>query len=305
MSISVVIPTYNGSHFIAETLESVFAQTIHPDEVLVIDDGSTDDTAAIAESFTPQVSVFRRSNQRQAAARNFGAQQATSEWIAFIDHDDLWEPNKLERQMDELARHPEADLCYTGLVLLMQQGETAIPGRVWDVPPAKDIRKALFSDVPFLPSSVIIRRSTMLAVNGFDPKVCHGSEDYDMWLRLLHSGAKFAACREPLFQYRRHKGNASRDMAWFDECMEIYKRLVLPHLPRFAGRIAHLKFQSGHEKNLANTLREQRNPAHLAVMARSVLHWPFNDPYRYEALIRMLYTRISIRIMKRASGGAA
>src|ERR1035441_5323830 len=109
MSISVVIPAYNRSRFIAETLESVLAQTLQPDEVLVVDDGSTDDTAAIAESFVPRVRVFRRSNQKQAAARNFGVMQATSEWIAFNDADDLWDPNKLELQMEELARHPEAD----------------------------------------------------------------------------------------------------------------------------------------------------------------------------------------------------
>jgi glycosyltransferase involved in cell wall biosynthesis len=292
MSISVVIPTYNGSRFIAETLESVFAQTLQPDEVLVIDDGSTDDSASIAESFAPRVRVFRRTNQRQAAARNFGAQQATSKWIAFIDHDDLWEPNKLERQMEELARHPDADLCYTAYMFLMQKGDTATIGRVCEVPPAKDIRKALFSGVTFLPSSVLIRRSMLLAVNGFDPKICHGSEDYDMWLRLLHAGAKFAACREPLFQYRRHEGNASMDMAWFHECMEIYKRLVLHHLPRATGWITYLKFLSEHEGDAAYTLRKQGNPAHLAMMARSVMHWPVNDLHQYKVLIHMLYTRL-------------
>jgi glycosyltransferase involved in cell wall biosynthesis len=298
MSISVVIPTYNGSRFIAETLESVLAQSLQPDEVLVIDDGSTDDTAAIAESFAPRVRVIRCSNQRQSAARNFGAQQASSEWIALIDHDDIWEPNKLEEQMEEIARYPEADLCYTGLVLLIQKGDSATLGPVWGVPPAKDIRKALFSGVTFLPSSVLIRRSTLLSVNGFDPKICNGNEDYDMWLRLLHAGAKFAACRKPLVQYRRHEGcSALRDRAWFDECMGIYTRMVLPYLPRYTGWITHFKYMSIHEKNLAYTLCKQGNPAHLAMMAKSVLHWPFNDPHRYKALIRMLYTRLSKTIV--------
>jgi glycosyltransferase involved in cell wall biosynthesis len=304
MSISVVIPTYNGSRFIAETLESVLAQTLQPDEVLVIDDGSTDDTAAIAESFAPRVRVFRRSNQRQAAARNFGAQQATSEWIAFIDDDDLWEPNKLERQMEELARHPEADLCYTGRVLLDQKGDTATLGRVVYAPPAKDIRKALFSGVTFLPSSILIRRSTLLAVNGFDPNICHASEDYDMWLRLLHAGAKFAACRDPLLQYRRHEGNSTKDMAWFDECMEIYRRLVLPHLPRTTGWITYVKYLSEHEGDLAYALRERGDPVHLAMMARSILHWPFNDPHRYKVLLHMLYSRLR-RILRQTSIGSA
>ena len=292
MSISVVIPAYNASRFIAETLESVLAQTLQPDEVLVIDDGSTDDTAAIAESFAPRVRVFRRSNQRQAAARNFGVQQATSEWIAFNDADDLWEPNKLERQMEELARHPEADLCYTGRVLLMQRGDTATLGRVLDVPPAKDIRRSLFENVTFLPSSVLIRRSTFLAENGFNPRMRYGNEDYDLWLRLFHSGVKFAGCREPLVQSRQHGANTSKHMAWFEECMEIYRRLVLPYLPRATGWITYFKFLSEHKGDVAYTLREQGNPAHLAMMARSVLRWPFNDPYRYKVLLHMLYTRL-------------
>jgi glycosyltransferase involved in cell wall biosynthesis len=292
MSISVVIPAYNRSRFIAETLESVLAQTLQPDEVLVIDDGSTDDTAAIAESFAPRVRVYRRSNQRQAAARNFGVQQATSEWIAFLDDDDVWEPNKLERQMEELARHPEADLCYTGRVLLMQKGDTATFGRVIYAPPAKDIRRALFERCSFFPSCVLIRRSTFLAVNGFDTKFRVCCEDYELWLKLLHSGTKFAACREPLLRYRLHETNTLKDMSWFEDCTRVYRRLVLPYLPRYTGWITNFRHQSELEGDLAYSLREQRNPAHLAMMARSVLHWPFNDKHRYKALTHMLYTRL-------------
>lgn len=299
MSISVVIPAYNRSRIIAETLESVLAQTLQPDEVLVIDDGSTDDTAAIAESFAPQVRVFRRSNQHAAAARNFGIQQATSEWIAILDDDDIWKPNKLERQMEELALHPEADLCYTGRVLLDQKGDTATLGRVVYAPPAKDIRRLLFESATIFPSSVLIRRSTLLTMGGFDP-MCHQNEDYDLWLRLLHAGVKFAACREPLLIYRRHEGNTSKNMAWFEEYMGMYRRQVLPYLPRFTGWITYSKFLSIHMGYVAYTLREQGNPAHLAMMARSVFHWPFNDFHRYKVLIHMLYTRLR-RILRQTS----
>ena len=291
MSISVVIPSYNRSRFIAETLESVLAQTLQPDEVLVVDDGSTDDTAAIAESFAPRVRVFRRSNQRPAAARNFGVQQATSEWIAFLDDDDLWEPNKLERQMEELAHHPEADLCYTGRVVLMQKGDTATLGRVVYAPPAKDIRRSLYRNCAFGTCSVLVRRSMLLAVNGFDPK-CRVIEDYELWLRLLHAGAKFAACREPLYQYRIHEGNTVMDIAWLEECMGIYRRLVIPYLPRFTGWMTYFMFLSEREGEVAYSLREQGNPVHLALMARSMRHWPFNDFHRYKVLLHMLYTQI-------------
>jgi glycosyltransferase involved in cell wall biosynthesis len=99
MSISVVIPAYNAAQFIRETLDSVLNQTLPADEVLVIDDGSTDETASIAESYGSAVRVFRRPNLKQSVSRNFGVQEAKSEWIAFNDADDIWESNKLERQM--------------------------------------------------------------------------------------------------------------------------------------------------------------------------------------------------------------
>ena len=81
-------------------------------------------------------------------------------------------------------------------------------------------------------------------------------------------------------------------MIRFENCMSIYKRLVLPHLPRLTGWITYFKYLSDHEVDVAYALREQGNPAHLAMMARSVLHWPFNDLHRYKALILMLYIRL-------------
>src|SRR5262249_59293001 len=97
-TISVVIPCYNGARFLRETLASVLAQTLPPLEVLVIDDGSTDDSGAVAESFGPPVRVIRQPNQGESVARNRGIEEAKGEWVGFLDADDLWNPDKLERQ---------------------------------------------------------------------------------------------------------------------------------------------------------------------------------------------------------------
>jgi glycosyltransferase involved in cell wall biosynthesis len=291
MSISVIIPAYNAARYLGETLESVLQQTLPPDEVLVIDDGSTDDTASIAESFGPAVDVISRENAKLAATRNFGVQVAKSEWIAFLDADDLWLSNKLERQMEELSRHPEADLCYTGRVLLLQEGKTARLGQVVQVPPAEEIRKSLYRNTTFLASSVIIRRSTFLAIGGHDTNLKF-VEDWDTWLRLLHAGTKFAACPEPLVKYRIHVDSVShKALPSLFEAKEIYRRHVLPQLPSHTRWLAHQRSQSGQEASAAFTMREMDEPGYLSMMLLSILRYPFNEPVRYKGLLYMLYTR--------------
>src|ERR1039458_7717935 len=266
MSISVVIPAYNAFAFIAETLDSVLQQTFPPDEILVIDDGSTDDTASIAESFGPPVRVFRRPNSRQGASRNFGVQKASCEWIAFIDADDLWEPNKLERQMTELASHPEADLCYTDHERFAIEGRelryfTKIPFCSPD-----QLGRLLFQRCAFQLSSVIVRRSTFLEVGGFatDFKVC---EDWDLWLRLFNMGKKFVACPERLLLYRMHGANVSfNTLARPAEDIRIYREHILPNLSGHSNWRAYFRVHSLYNAEQAYSLRNAADPRYLSVM---------------------------------------
>ncbi len=292
MSISVVIPAYNASRYIRENLDSVLQQTLPPDEVLVIDDGSTDDSAAIAETYAPKVRVIRRANARQAATRNFGVQEATSEWIAFVDSDDVWERDKLRLQMEALAQNPQADLCYTARVELIQEGDTARIGRVLTVPPATEIREALYRNTTFLPSAVIIRRSTFLAAGGFDTHYKY-VEDWDLWLRLLKSGMQFAACSEPLVRYRLHPQSVSHNtIPALEEVKAIYRKQVLPLLPASTRWIAHQRSQSGQEAAAAYTMRNAAQPGYLPMMLRSIARYPFNEPHRLKGLLYMVYTRL-------------
>src|SRR4051794_19381276 len=170
MSISVVIPAYNASRLLPATLESVLNQTLKPTEILVIDDGSTDDTAAVAEAFGPPVRVIRRPNSRQAASRNFAVGEATGEWIAFVDADDLWEKDKLEKQMLALQATPNASVCYTARQCFEQDGDELRNTFLIPVPPVEELRDSLYRNTTFLPSSVVIRRSTFLASGGFDTR---------------------------------------------------------------------------------------------------------------------------------------
>ena len=293
MSIAVVIPAYNSATLIGATIESALRQTLPASEILVIDDGSSDDTAAVAESFGPPVRVFRRENAGQAAARTFGAEQAKSEWIAYLDHDDLWEPNKLERQMEEVIRH-DADFCYTGRINFSQQGDVLKFGRVFPGYPAEEIRTTLFErDVPY-GSAVLIRRSAILAVGGFRTqyRIC---DDWDMWLRLYHAGVKFAWCPEPLHLYRIHQGNASSNrLLMYREQVAIFHEHVLPYLSGPRKWIARARFYSSKKGEVAYRMRENKDPRYLSWMAQSILHWPFDDFFRYKVLAHMLLTRLGL-----------
>ena len=292
MSISVVIPAYNAASYIAETLDSVLQQTLPPTEVLVIDDGSTDETANVAERFASPVKVIRRPNSRAAAARNFGVETATSEWIAFVDADDIWEPSKLERQMAELEKHPEADICYTGRILLMQKNGMWQLGPVAGVAPASNVREALFRGTTFLPSSVVIRRSAFLAVGGYDTSFKY-AEDWELWMRLLHSGMKFTSCPEALVQYRIHAASATHSaVPSFMAAKEVYRRHVFPYLPRLTRWIDYSRFLSLHEGDAARTLQKLGDRRALEFSLRCLLHNPFREPYRYRALAGQLYNRI-------------
>ena len=299
MSIAVIIPAYNAASFLAETLESVLRQTLPADEILVIDDGSTDDTAAIAESFPPPVRVFRRKNARQAASRNFGAAQATSEWIAFQDADDLWEENKLERQMEELARNPAASLCYTGRVKFTMENGAMRFGSVIPGPPVSEIANELFHRCTFLPSTVLMRKSAFLDAGGFRTtfKI---TEDWDMWLRLLHRGIQFASCPEPLLLYRMHGSSVSaQGLTLLEENIGIFREHVLPHLSGVARLRAINRFYGENQAFVAYGLGKQHDPRCIPLMAKSILHLPFEEPYRYRALAGMVLARLTGRMKPR------
>ena len=116
MTVSVVIPTYNGIRTIGATLDSVLQQTQAADEILVMDDGSTDGTVSFLRSYAPRVTVFQQENRGVAAARNALCVRATGDLIAFLDHDDIWHPRYLEHQCKQFACHPAAVGFFAGAV---------------------------------------------------------------------------------------------------------------------------------------------------------------------------------------------
>jgi len=180
--VSVIIPTFNRAAAVKEAVASVLAQTCRDFELLVVDDGSTDGTPAALARFGGEIRVLR-STRRQgvSAARNAGVAAAQGEWLAFLDSDDLWLPEKLERQMAFMEAHPQ--------LLLSQTEETWVRRGVQVNPPRshrkeggriflRSLERCLVS-----PSAVVLHRRLLEDHGGFDEEL-PAAEDYDLWLRL-------------------------------------------------------------------------------------------------------------------------
>ena len=197
--VSVIIPVYNGGRYLRAALESVFAQTYRPFEVIVVDDGSKDESGAIAQSF-PEVRYIRQENQGVAAARNNGIEVARGEFFAFLDQDDLWTPEKLKFQVGHLLNNP--DLGYT----LSQQQFFLEPGTT--LPPW--FRKELLSTVHtgWVLGTLVVRRTVFEQVGGFATGYS-AANDSDWFFRAKAAGIPMAVVPELLLLKRVHEANDS------------------------------------------------------------------------------------------------
>ncbi|MEQ9370217.1 MAG: glycosyltransferase [Coleofasciculus chthonoplastes F3-SA18-01] len=183
VTISVIIPVYNGEKTIRETIESVRGQTFTDLEIIVINDGSTDSTLDILATIPdPRLKIFSYPNANQAVSRNRGISHATGEFIAFLDADDLWTPDKLEAQLNALQQNPQAALVYSWTNSVNESGEFIRRGSY--VSDNGDVyAKLLLVDFLENGSIPLIRRQALAEVGNFDPSLTP-AEDWDMWLRL-------------------------------------------------------------------------------------------------------------------------
>ncbi|BAO45442.1 glycosyltransferase family 2 protein [Thiolapillus brandeum] len=204
--ISVVIPNYNYEKYVGEAIRSVLDQTWNNREVVVVDDGSTDDSVRVIRKFGDKVRLIRQENQHLSAARNTGIRAAKGNWIAFLDSDDLWHPCKLELQVEALKKNP--DWAFIG-------------GDVLDEGDYPDFDKATIQEeevtlndflayTPMSGSVALVKTECFNKVGMFDPGL-RSSEDLDMWLRLA-SAYRGGRVKAPLWHYRQHPDQMNRDM---------------------------------------------------------------------------------------------
>ena len=209
--VSVIIPAYNASRTVGTAVDSVLRQTFTECELIVVDDGSTDDTAgAVLSREDRRIRCVTTANGGVARARNHGLELARGEFVAFLDADDVWRPEKLKRQLETMDADSSIGLCFTSVAVvddaLRRITETKAESEA-------DYCAALLTkgNIAGSCSSVMVRRALIDSAGRFDSRLSQCA-DWDMWLRLSLVTA-FAPIREPLVMYRKAPGSMSGDVA--------------------------------------------------------------------------------------------
>jgi glycosyltransferase involved in cell wall biosynthesis len=277
--ISVVIPVRNAGAYLAAALDSVLLQTRPADEILVIDDGSDDETPAVIERYRASIRALGCPGLGASAARNLGLEKATGDWVAFLDADDTWLPEKLERQLECLAAHPGCELVFSDAHVLDEGGRrpaTYLAGRL----PARIDRESLLQDNYICTSSVLARATALRELGGFLDGL-RVAQDYDLWLRFVASRPA-AWVEQPLVEYRVRPGSISNDM--ISNLRETLQALETERRTgggagwlAFARRVFPLHYTLGHLYLLRGDSDAARAAFYHAVAARpwSPLAWFF------------------------------
>lgn len=207
--VSVIIPTYNRAELVVQAVESVLNQTYRKMEIIVVDDGSTDNTREVLREYEEEIEyIYQNRRSERSKARNDGFRHSKGDYIAFLDSDDLWLPTKIEKQVQVLDEKPDVGLVYAGVEFVDMNGNP-YPGKIcWDALERK--RQSLYEDLMTdniigAPSTVMVRRFCLSKVGLFDESMVT-CEDLDLWRRLAQH-CEFHKIDLPLVKFRIHIEN--------------------------------------------------------------------------------------------------
>ncbi|MGK7951999.1 MAG: glycosyltransferase [Xenococcaceae cyanobacterium] len=203
--VSVIIPAYNGDRYISEAIDSVLAQTYTHYEIIVVDDGSTDNTSQVVKAYGDRVRYIYRENQGVASARNLGIEKAEGEYIAFLDADDFFLPEKLAKQITCFEADSALGMAISGWRLVDAGGNKISDAMPWKYARELNLATAVLHK-PARPSATVVRRSWCKKIDGFDTSLA-SAEDLDFLLRLILAGCKATWLPEILTCYRQHSGS--------------------------------------------------------------------------------------------------
>jgi glycosyltransferase involved in cell wall biosynthesis len=229
--ISVIIPTYNNAKMVFEAIESVLKQTYKDYELIVVDDGSTDETSEIVKQYGASVKYIYQQNSHISSARNNGFNHSKGNYIAQLDADDLWLPEKLELQAELIDKHPEAGLFYCD-AYICNKGDEENRSLVYSqnyVPPKEgNVFKYFFQTNPLCTSSAIISRKAWFDLKGLDTDL-RGGQDTEFFIRISAFYQVYYV-NKPLMIYRRHENNSSSKITKNNIIKAFKKNILQRHI---------------------------------------------------------------------------
>jgi GT2 family glycosyltransferase len=255
--VSVIIPAYNHVAYIDQCIRSVMAQTYSDYEIIVVDDGSTDGTVDVVRNYGNQITLIEQKNSGTQAARNTAIRAASGEFLALLDSDDAWLPNKLEREMEALERLPQAGLVYSLAYMVDLSGNILFDGKPMGTPISDPERAfeelVLWDKIPTL--TAIMRKECLNQIGGFDETYV-GAADWDMWLRIAHKWP-VVCVPECLALYRIHQHNTTHWLLKTRYAQEEWMRVLnraLAMLPADSLEAEQLKLKAMARAHIYGTL---------------------------------------------------
>lgn len=225
--VSIIIPTYNRASFLREAVDSALSQTYPNLEVIVVDDGSTDETGAVLSEYAGQVHAVYQGNRGLPAARNVGVEASQGQFLVFLDSDDLLLPTKIQSQVEYLVTRPDIGVVYGDGYIMNEDGlaDSLEPYMAASHPVSDDafVRSLLLQN-QLVVHAALVRRAVLPDKQVFDESLTR-FEDWDLWLRMCLTGVKFAYRDEKTVVYRRHSGNF--DMDDVTACRNAAARILL------------------------------------------------------------------------------
>lgn len=270
--ISVIVPAFNAMDYLPETIKSVLEQTFTDFEILIINDGSSDNIVEWTTQISdPRVKLISQGNQGLAGARNTGITCSEGDYIAFLDADDLWHPTKLEKQVQYLDLNPGIGVVNTWVINIDEQGKldssvckTNSEGEVWE--------KLLQENIVLCGSVVMVRRICFEMVGVFDQNL-PAAEDWDMWIRIA-AQHQFSVLREPLVFYRQHSSsmssNLNHHLQWRLAVIDKTFTQVPPEFQHLKNKAYGLAYLSSAWKCLQN--KDHKNATY--VCDKALIYYP-------------------------------
>lgn len=286
--VSAVIPAFNAARHVNQAIDSVLAQTYTNNEIIVIDDGSSDDTLEKLESYGDKVTIINQLNKGVSSARNAGIMAARGEWVAFLDADDYWEPEKLARQVNYVRQNPDVVMVHTGKKLFGEHGTIEYNKIPFHLSRQSANLRSLLIRNCVNTSSVMVRRDVVVKAGMFDValKQC---EDQDLWLRIAKRG-RFGYIPNDLFNYRVHDAQATfKTGEWSENGLKVIKK----NRSLVSSFSEYLAWRKGYAIRLldAGYFFEQQGLCSKAFIyfLWSLLQWPFsNINLKVKSIIRVI-----------------